>query len=94
MVRRQLSAPEETHGIRYTVVPAYLPKPGDPLAEDTHTVYPEGMETVPPRFAISMRNCWMLRQCSHVVTYVRHAAGGAAQFKSLAEKHGKTMVAI
>ena len=94
MVRRQLSVMEKTHGIRYFVVSAYLPEQSNLLAEDTHTLYPEGLELVPMRYAIAARNRWMLEQSGFVVTYVRHDAGGAAQFKQIAERKGKTIFAL
>ena len=94
MVRHQLSVMEKTHGIRYHVVLAYLPEQSNLLAEDTHTLYPEGLELVPVRYAIAARNRWMLEQSESVVTYVRHDVGGAAQFKQIAERKGKTVLAL
>ena len=58
------------------------------------TILPEGIETVPPRFAISYRNKWMIEQSDYVITYVIHSWGGAAQFKELAEKKGKTVIEL
>lgn len=43
--------------IDYSVVLAYLPEDKSKLpAASEHTLYPEGIETVPKRFAISWRN--------------------------------------
>lgn len=53
---------------------------------------PEGIETVHPRFAISWRNKWMLKQSGYVVTYIIHSWGGAAQFAELAERQKKTVI--
>ena len=77
--------------IRYEVVLAYFPvrRKASPLPEFPHTLLPEGIEKAPPRFAISWRNRWMLRQADVVVTYVNHNWGGAAQFAALARKQGK-----
>ena len=52
-----------------------------------------GFENVPPRFAIDHRNRWMINQSEFVVTYVR-SPGGAAKFKALAERKGKTVLEI
>ena len=60
----------------------------------TNTIYPEGIETVPKRFAISWRNKWMLKQADTVITYATHPSSGAWEFKKLAEKQGKTVVNI
>ena len=51
MARSLLTEFEQTHGIRYAVVLAYLPKKPKPLFETYDTLLPEGIETVPPRFA-------------------------------------------
>ena len=53
---------------------------------------PEGIEEVHPRFAISWRNKWMLRQSDYVVTYVTHSWGGAAQFAEMAARQGKKVI--
>lgn len=77
----------------YTVL-AYLPA-GENGASDEilPTILPEGIETAPRRFAISFRNRWMIEQSDCVVTHVtNHIASGAAQFKALAEKRGKTVI--
>ena len=58
------------------------------------TMLPEGIETVHPRFAISWRNKWMIKQSDYVVTYVTHSWGGAAQFAELAEKQKKTVINV
>ena len=58
------------------------------------TVYPEGLEAVPPRYAIDKRNRWMLQQSDVVVTYVTVPFGGAAKFKLLAEKTGRAVINI
>ena len=57
------------------------------------TLYPEGIERVPLRFAISKRNEWMIKNSDMVVTYVKWS-GGAEKFKCLAEKMGKDIFEI
>ena len=94
MVRGQLSHFEKTHRIHFFVVLAYLPQTQDAIADEAHTLYPEGLELVPARFAIDACNRWMLEQSGFVVTYVRHETGGAARFKQLAERKGKTVFAL
>ena len=77
--------------IHYGVVLAYLP--GEKGNEDlSDTIYPEGMESAPPKFAIDRRNKWMLAQADLVVCYVRRTWGGAYKFASLAQKQGKTVI--
>ena len=91
---RELSA-QYPH-IRYAVVLAYVPQKRDEFDQRdwSDTMLPEGIERVPPRFAISWRNRWMLDHADIVVTYITHSWGGAAQFAELAEKKGKQVVRL
>lgn len=94
MVRRQLENLSQTYPITYNVVLAYLPTKKSEYDDYTNTLLPEGIETAPKRFAISYRNKWMIGQTDAVVTYVTHGFGGAAQFKALAERQGKTVIEL
>ena len=94
MVRRQLEDLSQTYPITYSVVLAYLPTKKSEYDDYTNTIYPEGIETIPKRFAISYRNKWMIRQSDVVVTYVTHTHGGAWQFKAMAERQGKTVIEL
>ena len=94
MVRRQLEDLSQTYPITYSIVLAYLPTEKNKYDNLTNTIYPEGLETVPKRFAISYRNKWMVEQADIVVTYVTHTFGGAAQFKEMAKRQGKTVIEL
>lgn len=95
MVRRQLEDLSKTYPIKYYLVLAYMPtKNQEPDTLNEHTILPEGIETVPKRFAISYRNKWMLDQSDIVVTHVTHSFGGAAQFEDCANKSGKMIIKI
>jgi len=94
MVRRQLEDLSQTYPITYSVVLAYLPTEKNKYDNLTNTIYPEGLETVPKRFAISWRNKWMIQQSDIIVTYVVHNFGGAAQFKEMAMKKKKNVVEL
>lgn len=91
---RQLK--KEFPQIRYRVVLAYLPAALAAYCAYTEeeTVFPEGFETVPPRYAISWRNRWMIRQSDVVVTYITHSQGGTAQFAELAKRMNKQVINI
>lgn len=67
--------------IRYHVVLAYMPgkKEEYPFESQVDTIYPEGLENVPQRYAIVHRNRWMVEQSDYLVAYVVHDSGGAAQ---------------
>lgn len=88
-------SPKYPH-IRYEVVLAYFPirRKESTLPDFPHTLLPEGIEKVPPRFAISWRNQWMLRRADVVVTYLNRNWGGAARFAALARKQGKRVLPL
>lgn len=95
MVRRVLKKLSEQYDISYYVVLAYMPGKKDEFSYEDYsdTLMPDGIETVPKRFAISYRNKWMIDQSDYVVTYVTNRiASGAAQFKELAEKRKKIVI--
>lgn len=92
MVYGVLTELQKSHDIRFDIVLAYLPVKKDLFCEQVPTILPEGIETVPRRFAIEYRNKWMIEQSDIVVTYVRHSFGGAAKFDALAKRKGKRMV--
>jgi len=94
MVRRQLEDLSHTYPITYSVVLAYIPTKKSKYDSFTNTIIPEGIETVPKRFAISYRNKWMVEQSDIVITYVARTYGGAAQFKALAERQGKMVIEL
>ena len=94
MVRRQLENISQTYPITYNVVLAYLPTKKSEYDDYTNTIYPEGIETIPKRFAISYRNKWMIRQADAVVTYITHTYGGAWQFKVIAQRQGKMVIEL
>ena len=56
------------------------------------TLVPEGIESVPKRFAISFSNSYMVNECDTVVCYITHDWGGAAQFVEKAKKKGKVII--
>ena len=82
--------------ITYNVVLAYMPGNKEEwLAyEPMETLYPEGLESVHPRYAISWRNKWMVQESDVVVAYITHSWGGAAQFVELAERKKKRIINI
>ena len=94
MVRHQLEELSKTYSITYSVVLAYLPTEKNKYDNLSNTIYPEGIESAPKRFAISLRNKWMIEQSDIVVTYVTHNFGGAAQFKELAKKRRKIIIKL
>ena len=92
MVRYRLEDLSKTYPINYYVVLAYMPNKND--IPDEHSILPEGIESVPHRFAINYRNKWMLTKSDIVVTYVTRNFGGAVQLKELAEKLNKRVITL
>ena len=90
MALKLLKELEKTYSVTYDVVLAYLPKKSDPFFEAYYTVFPEGIETVPRRFAIEYRNKWLIEHSDIIITYVEHSFGGAAKLKALAKKKGSS----
>ena len=89
-----LSQLAETYpNISYSVVLAYLPtqKDGRDVYHDC-SIYPEGLETVPPRFAIERRNKWMIDNADYCLCYINHTQGGADKFARMAKRKGLVVV--
>ncbi len=77
--------------ISCNIVLSYLPLDNSEQYE-LPTLYPEGIEFVPKRFAISFSNNYMVNECDTVVCYIDHDWGGAAQFVEKAKKRGKAII--
>lgn len=87
-VLKKLSA--EITELSYAVILAYLPT--GKTAECYNglpTIYPEGIESVPKKYAISYRNNRIVKQADMIICYIIHDFGGAAQFVKKAENKGK-----
>ena len=80
--------------IVYSVVLAYMPDEKGEFDDDLYddTMYPEGLETVPRKFAISARNKWMVEKADTVICYKVVDFGGAAQFVNMAARRGKRII--
>lgn len=95
MVRSVLRELAEAYPhISYAVVLERLPEGRRELDAPNFSdaIFPPGLETVPPRFAISKRNEWMLRQADYVVAYITHGWGGAARYVEKAARLGKVVI--
>lgn len=76
--------------IRYEIVLAYIPS--TPINHPT--LFPEGIEHSPKKFAICFRNKWMVNHTDYVVSHIRYNYGGAYQFTRLAKNQGKIVISI
>lgn len=96
LVHKILKELVQTYDIEYAVVLAYMPRKKYEFENQipNDTLLPEGIESVHPKFAISWRNEWMVKQANYVVTYVKYSHGGAAKFKKLAEQQKKIVIKL
>ena len=94
MVLSVLRELKETYpNITYSVCLAYLPKKEEySTLKPEETVYLEGMETAPLRFAISRRNDLMLKESDIVICYVKHTFGGSGKMVDKAIKQKKKVI--
>ena len=95
MVRQTLQKLKKIYPqIEYAVVLAYMPGSckEDKRTRDDPTIYPEGLEQVPPKFAIVKRNSWLIEHSDLVITYSRDSFGGAGKWKEYAKKKGKRLI--
>ncbi len=93
MVLSALKSMKDKHPqIEYSVVLAYLPNSVDSLLDEKNTLYPEGIESVPKRFAISWRNDWLISHSDYVICYITHITGGAVKYVTKAKNKGKYII--
>ena len=93
MVKQELMAlqKEFPHVLCYVILTCLPGKKSSLVQTEFPTIFPEGLETVPHRFAIDHRNRWMVHYADIVVTYVI-SSGGASKFMQLAERMGKMVI--
>ena len=91
LVQYELKQLKKYYPIECYIVLAYMPTKNQ-QSEGLECFVPEGIETVPPRFAIEYRNRWMLERADYVVGYVYRPFGGAAKFLKMAIRKNKTVM--
>lgn len=92
--RAVMKAKEEFEGIKICLVLAYMPIKKDSYIAGKYdgTIYPDGLEFVPKRFAISHRNKWIIQQSDMVIGYVRTSYGGAYDALHYAKNQKKKVI--
>ena len=73
---------------------AYLPTGANAENHEKQhpTLYPEGLELVPKKFAIAHRNRWLVAQSDCIIAYVRASWGGAYEALKYAKQQGKDII--
>lgn len=87
---------KELHNVNYCVVLAYMStqKEEKTTEQNDKTIFPEEVAKSIPRFAISRRNDWMLKNSEIVVTYVKNKFGCAEKYRQKAIRQGKRVINI
>lgn len=93
MAKEILKELKQTYKINYYVVLAYIPRKND-FEDYSDSIYFDELNTTPHKYRIIERNKIMLKKSDIVITYVTRIIGGAADFKTLAQKMGKTIINI
>ena len=78
---------------RLTLLTPYLDNRPLPEGFDG-AVYPDGLEAVPKRYAISRANRAMIDACDYLIAFVAYGFGNAYQFLEYAKKRNKQIVNI
>lgn len=93
LVRDCLKSLQARHPhIRYRVVLAYLPEKNREYEDFSDTVFPEGIENVPRKFAVDWRNRYLVAHADHCICYVNHPWGGAYKFARMASNRGLRII--
>lgn len=77
--------------ISFNIVLAYIPtaKNNCQSIDFDNTIFPDGLESVPKRYAVVKRNRWMIEKSDYVVVYVKNSFGNAAKLKEYSKKELK-----
>ena len=77
--------------VNFTVV---LSRPDEKaiFAEQIFTLFPDGLEKVPPRFAISKRNDWLIKKAQVVVAYADNRFTNSQKWIEKAKNKGVDVI--
>lgn len=82
------------YDIDYCKVHAYFPKddrdhvPQRERENPDHSIYPEGIENSPPRFAVDYRNRWLVKKAEIAAVYINHYYGKAEKYAAIVKRRG------
>lgn len=79
--------------ISYSVALAYLlTRKEDCDIYQGHSIYPEGVEIGPAKFAIERRNRYLIDSADTCLCYIDHTWGGAFKFARMAKSRGLQVI--
>lgn len=94
MAARAVQQAKEKHPeIKLTLLMPYLNNIPLPSGFDG-SIYPDGLEYIPKRYAILRANRAMVDHCDCIIACVRHSFGGAYQCLEYARRKGKAITNI
>ncbi len=91
LVQTALAELSLEHQIKYRIVLSRIDECALSGAQDK-TIFCEGMEQAMPRFAISKRNEWLIKNSAVVVAYVVDIASNSSAWIEKARKRGLTVI--
>jgi len=73
---------------------AYMPLEVNNKTYEKHykTMFPEGLELVPKKFAIVHRNRWIVNNSDYIIGYVQTSYGGAYEALKYAKRKNKKVI--
>lgn len=77
--------------VNFTIVLSYLNERAM-IGEQSLTIFPEGLEKVPPRFAISKRNDWLIKKADFVIAYMEHKLSNCHKWIEKAMRSGLKVI--
>lgn len=82
------------NNIKIILIYAYLPTKIDEYTEITYdeTLYPNGFEDKPKKFAITYRNKWIVENSDIIITYIHKDYGGAYDAYKYAKSKNKQII--
>ena len=93
MVYSCLQNLSKDYEISYSVALAYLPTHKEDYdIYHGHSLYPEGLEVGPAKFAIERRNRYLIDTADIFICYVNHTFGGAHKFARMAKRRGLRVI--
>ena len=77
--------------ISYTVVLSRIDEVAV-ASEQSETIFPDGLEKVPGKFAISRRNDWLIKHSDYVITYTKRKYSNCYNWIEKAAKKGLKII--
>ena len=84
---------QKSHNIDFKIVLSYINERA--ISENQEaTIFPEGLEAVPYRFAISKRNEWLIRHSNYVVSYCTNRFSNCHKWIEKSIKKGLIVICL